>query len=76
MAKIDEVKEILNSLRLGLSLTLGLLILIIGSLINKEKADEIDIYFWVGSIFVVILSFFFILIIKSIVKYTKDIKDL
>lgn len=76
MAQLDEMKEILNSLRLGLSLTIGLLVIIIGALITKEKLSEIDIYFWLGIVLVVILSFLFIAIIKSIVKFTRKIKDI
>jgi len=76
MAKIDEIKEILTSLRLGLSLSIGLLVIIIGALINKEQSDKIDIYFWTGSVFVVILSIVLIIIVKSIIRYTREIKDL
>jgi hypothetical protein len=51
MGKLDEVKEILNSLRVGLSLVVGLIVITTGSLINKEQQDQVDIYFWLGSAF-------------------------
>lgn len=37
MAKIDEIKEILTSLRVGFSVIIGLLVVLIGTLINKEN---------------------------------------
>jgi len=48
MAKIDEVKEILNTLRLFFSIGIGLIVVITGSLISKEQNNTIDIYFWIG----------------------------
>ncbi len=76
MAKIDEVKEILNTLRLFLSIVIGLIVVLTGSLIAKEKINDIDIYFWIGSFidFVLIVSLVFL--IKAIKNNTKIIKDL
>lgn len=74
--KLDEVKEILNSLRVGLSLVVGLIVITTGSLINKEQLGPIDIYFWVGSALDVVLMFTFIKLVLSIKKHTKEIKDL
>ena len=44
MAKIDEVKEILTTLRLFFSLGIGLVVVITGALIRKEDNGDIDIY--------------------------------
>ena len=76
MAKIDEIKEILNSLRLGLSIIVGLIVVITGALIRKEQLDKIDIYFFVGLMLDVILLFLFMKIIKSIKKNTEKIRNL
>ena len=76
MAKIDEIKEILNSLRVGMSIVVGLIVLLTGALINKEQSNQTDIYFWIGLVINVILLFTFLKIIKSIRKNTKMIKDL
>ena len=76
MAKIDEIKEILNSLRVGLSIIVGLIVLTTGSLINKEQADMVDVYFWLGLFLDIILLLLFIKIIFSIKKHTKEIRDL
>jgi len=72
MAKIDEIKEILNSLRVGLSIIVGLIVLTTGSLINKEQADMVDVYFWLGLFLDIILLLLFIKIIFSIKKHTKE----
>ena len=76
MAKIDEIKELLNSLRVGLSITVGLLVIIIGSLINKEQSGRIDFYFWIGIASVFLLSMILTIIIISIKKNTEKIRDL
>ena len=76
MAKIDEVKEILNTLRLFFSVGIGLVIVLTGALISKEKSNEIDLYFWLGSLIELIIIVGLIFLIKSIKKYIKTIKDL
>ncbi len=74
--KIDEIKEILNSLRVDFSVIIGLLVIIIGVLINKEKDADIDIYFWIGLVFVLLLSMSLVYIAKSIIKHIKEIRDI
>ncbi len=76
MAKIDEVKEILTTLRLFFSLGIGLVVVITGALIKKEDANDIDLYFWIGSLIDTVLIISLIMLVKSIKKYTKMIKDL
>jgi len=76
MAKIDEIKEILTSLRVGFSVIIGLLVVVIGVLINKEKASDTDIYFWIGLVFVLLLSMGLIYVVKSIVKHLKEIREI
>ena len=50
MAKIDKVKEILNSLRVGLSIISAILITLGGTLGSLYKNAEIDILFYIVSI--------------------------
>ncbi|MDF1884235.1 hypothetical protein JHD49_09805, partial [Sulfurimonas sp. SAG-AH-194-C21] len=73
--RIDEIKEILTSLRVGFSVIIGLLVVIVGVLINKEKMSDIDIYFWIGLGFVLLLSVGLIYVVKSIVKHLKEIRE-
>jgi len=76
MAQIDEVKEILNTLRLFFSIGIGLVVVLTGSLIRKEEIQDIDLYFWVGSCIDFVLIIGLIFLIKAIKKNTKIIKDL
>jgi len=76
MAKIDEIKEILNSLRVGMTIVVGLIVIITGSLVSKEQSNQIDIYFWIGLALDVVLLVVFMKIIASIKKHTREIKDL
>ena len=73
MAKLDEVKEILNTLRVGLSLLIGLIVITTGALINKEQIDQIDVYFWLGIVFDFIFLVSFIKVVSAIKKHTKEI---
>jgi len=76
MAKLDEIKEILNSLRVGMSIVVGLIVIITGSLVNKEQSNQVDIYFWVGLSLDIVLLVVFMKIVTSIKKHTREIKDL
>ena len=76
MAKIDEVKEILNTLRLFFSIAIGLIVVLTGSLIKKEEVNDIDLYFYIGSGIDFILIIGLIFLVKSIKNNTKKIKDL
>ena len=76
MARIDEIKEILTSLRVGFSVIVGLLVVLVGVLIGKEKASDVDIYFWIGLIFVLLLSGGLVYVVKSILKHIKEIGEI
>lgn len=76
MARIDEIKEILTSLRVGFSVIVGLLVVVVGVLINKEKANDIDIYFWMGLIFAILLSAGLVYVAKAVIKHTKEIGEI
>ncbi len=76
MAKLDEIKEILNTLRLFFSIAIGLIVVLTGSLIKKEGVGNIDLYFYIGSVIDFILIIGLIFLVKSIKNNTKKIKDL
>jgi len=63
MAKIDEIKEILNTLRIWLSLTIGLIVVIISGLVNRYDLNEVDWVFYSGSFL------FFCIIICTFINY-------
>jgi xanthine/uracil permease len=76
MAHIDEIKEILNTLRVSLSLAMGILVLTIGSVINRYDTQAIDTIFWLGIGFACVVLVVLILIIKNISERTKEIKEI
>lgn len=48
MADIDEVKEILNTLRIALSIAFGVLVVLIGGIVKRYDAGKTDVIFWIG----------------------------
>lgn len=76
MAKIDKIKETLNSLRVGLSIISALLITLGGAIAGLYKKSEIDIIFWIASfLFFNFLFIGFIFIHKIKIK-TDELEDL
>ncbi|MDF1874788.1 hypothetical protein JHD48_03440 [Sulfurimonas sp. SAG-AH-194-I05] len=61
MAKLDEVKEMLTSLRVGLSIVAGLLVVIVGSTIKLErnKGYIMSTILMVSVILIVVASFYY-----------------
>jgi hypothetical protein len=49
---------------------------IVGATIELEKSDEIDIYFYLGLITIIILVAVFLQIVRKIKQFTKEIKGL
>ena len=76
MGHLDEVKEILNTLRVAMSINFGILVILIGSLIKRYDSQKIDYIFWIGTVFVFILLFTIVVIIRKISAKTKEIKEL
>ena len=76
MGTLDEVKEILNTLRIAMSLIFGLTVILAGSLIKRYDLGNVDYIFWIGICLVFILLLVLVMIIKKIAKKTKEIKDL
>ena len=76
MAKIDEVKEILNTLRIALSITIGIIVILIGSIVSRYDAGKVDELFLISILVCFVLIAFVILIVNKISPKTKEIKDL
>lgn len=76
MGKIDEVKELLNTLRVAMSIAFGILVILIGSIVKRYDAEKIDILFWFGILFALAIMGAIVLIILKITKKTKEIKEL
>jgi len=76
MAKIDEIKEILNTLRVALSITIGIIVLLIGNIVKRYDLNKIDEIFWLGIFVCFVLIGFVFLIVNKLSQKTKEIKDL
>ena len=76
MSKIDEVKEVLNTLRVALSITIGVIVVLVGSIVHRYDNGKIDLLFWSGLFISFVLVIFVLLLINKIAKRTKEIKDL
>ena len=76
MAKIDEIKEILNTLRITMSIAFGILVVLVGSIIKRYDSNNIDIVFWIGVVFTFVILFFIVAIVIKISNKTKEMKDL
>lgn len=76
MARIDEIKELLNSLRIWLTLSVGLIVILSGGLVNRYDNQRIDFIFWAGVVLLFILMLAILLLIMKISKRTKEIGDI
>ena len=76
MGKIDEVKESLNTLRVAMSIAFGILVVLIGSIVKRYDAGNIDILFWSGILFALAVIGAIVVIILKIADKTKEIKEL
>ena len=76
MAKIDEVKELLNTLRAVFGVIVAVILTLTAGLIKMYYGGQVDAIFYVGSFFDFILIGSLPVIAKFIVKNIKKIKDL
>jgi ABC-type bacteriocin/lantibiotic exporter with double-glycine peptidase domain len=76
MGKIDEVKEILNTLRVSMSIGFGVFVLIIGKVISFYVDNNFSELFWMSIIAAILNIIVIFLIVKKIALKTKEIKDL
>ena len=76
MGKIDEVKEILTTLRVAMSIAFGVLIITIGSILKRYDNSLIDLLFWAGIGFSISIIGVIVVLIINISKKTKEIGEL
>jgi len=76
MSNLDEVKEILNTLRVAMSLAFGILIFLVGAIIKRYDNNNVDEVFWIGVSFVAFILASILFIVFKITKKTKEIKEL
>ena len=76
MAKIDEVKEILNTLRVAMSIIAGVIIVLIGKIFTKFEKNEFDLIFWITILTTILVIIAEVAVVYNISKKTKEIKEL
>lgn len=76
MARIDEIKEILNTLRVALTIIVGLVTIITGNVISRIDMGKYDFWAWCGVVAIVVLSMALVFVATLLSKRTKEIKDL
>jgi hypothetical protein len=59
-----------------MSIAFGILVIVVGSIIKRYDASNIDDIFWIGVVFSFLLLVTIYLIIQKISDKTKEIKDL
>jgi hypothetical protein len=76
LAKIDKIKETLNSLRTGLTIISAFLIALGGALGTLYKQNEFDLIFWfIAFLFFILLILGFVIIHKIKIKID-ELEDL
>ncbi len=76
MSRLDEVKEMLTTLRVAMSLSFGMLIVTINGIIKRIDNGVIDYIFWYGVVFVFFLLMLIVVLIINISRKTKEIRGL
>ena len=76
MSKIDKVKEVLNSLRVGLSIVSAFIITLGGVLGSLYKSTTINLLFWLTFVLEIIFVVVGFIIIHKIKIKTNEIEDL
>ena len=76
MGEIDEVKEILNTLRVAMSIFFGLFVLIVSKLVSLYTDKDFSELFWMSIVAAILNIVVIVLIIRKIATKTKEIRDL
>ena len=76
MAKIDEIKELINTLRIYLTIISALIISIGAGISKLYISEKINILFWIGVVLCFIMIIVFIVIANALHKNIKKLKDL
>jgi DnaJ-domain-containing protein 1 len=76
MAKIDEIKEFLNSLRVFFTVVIALMVAIGGGLLGSHRQNIYDVAFWFGFACEIVLALIAIIIIRKIKTKTREIGEL
>ena len=73
MSILDEIKEILNTLRVAMSISFGILIVTITGLVKRLDGNDMGLLFWAGVVFSVLII---IVILKIFIKISEKTKQI
>ncbi len=73
MSKLDEIKEILNTLRVAMSISFGILVVTITGLVKRVDEGNVDLLFWAGIVFSILII---IVILKLLIKISDKTKQI
>jgi membrane protein YdbS with pleckstrin-like domain len=76
MAKIDKIKETLNSLRVGLSIISAFIITLGGALGSLYNGNHVDLLFWMTFVFILVFVVVGYVIIHTIRLKTDELEEL
>ena len=76
MGKLDEVKEILNTLRVAMSIAFAILLFVIGAIVKRYDNQNVDDIFWLSIVVIVSILVSIIFIVRKITKKTREIREL
>jgi hypothetical protein len=76
MAKIDEIKEYLTTLRVFFTVSVAVMIAIAGGIISSYRHENFDVIYYLGILSEIILMISVVLLIKKIKSKTKEIGEL
>jgi len=76
MAKIDEVKEYLTTLRVFFTVMIAVMVAVSSGVINSYRNEVYDVMFWIGCFSEIILMISVIIVVRKIKTKTNEIKEL
>jgi len=76
MGKLDEKKELLNTLRSAFGIIVAIILTLSAGLINLYYKGNVDILFYIGALLDIIFVLSLPILVKYIVKNIKEIGDL
>ncbi|MEI6747278.1 MAG: hypothetical protein WCL34_15040 [Methylococcaceae bacterium] len=76
MAKIDEVKETLNTLRTLFSLGIGVIVALAGAVSTLYDNHDISVKFYIAIVSINVLIVFLFLLLRLLFKKTKELREL
>ncbi len=66
----------LNTLRVAMSIFFGVLVIVVGSVVSRLDAGLVDVIFWLGVAFSIVLMMAIWKLFLKIAEKTKEIGDL